>query len=96
MAKIIPWFSFTAKVGAHLTMYCAYQVSYSNRQIFPILKRSTAVGICNFIARGFTILAPLSAEFDKPIPSLILIIVALTAFLVSLTFPSEAQLKSQK
>jgi hypothetical protein len=96
LALIIPWFSFTAKVGANLTMYCAYQASYANRQSFPILKRSTAIGICNLIARGSTILAPVCAELDKPIPSLILIIVSLIALLVSLTFPSEAQLKSQK
>ena len=95
LARVIPFFTFTAKIGNYLLFYCAYQASYTDPRIFPSAKRSTAIGICNFVARFCTIFAPLVAELDKPIPTLITTIVTEIALLVALTFPSEAQLKRE-
>lgn len=57
--------------------------------MFPIGRKNTAVGICNGVARVFAIFAPLVAELDRPIPSLILTIFTEIALLVALTFPTE-------
>ena len=59
--------------------------------MFPLLKRATAIGICNFVCRAFTIFAPLAAELEKPLPLLCLLVVNMTALLVSLTFPSRQE-----
>ena len=59
--------------------------------MFPHLKRATAIGICNFVARFVTIFAPMAAELEKPLPTLILLIINMTALLISFTFPSFKQ-----
>ena len=53
------------------------------------MKRTTAIGICNFIARTFTIFAPLVAELDKPIPIIIVMIVTTAGLITTFTFPSS-------
>ena len=53
------------------------------------MKRTTAIGICNFIARAFTIFAPLVAELDKPIPIIIVMIVTTAGLITTFTFPSS-------
>jgi lipopolysaccharide export LptBFGC system permease protein LptF len=90
---VIPFFTFFAKVGSYITMYLAFQVSFSNPFIFPIMKRSTAIGICNFVARGLTIFASLLAEVDAPIPVLSLLILNLIGFITALFLPSNKQEK---
>lgn len=89
LARIIPWFTLTAKIGVHLTFSNAYYASFSDQRVFPLLRKATAVGICQFIARGLTISAPMIAELDKPIPSLILTYLALVALVGALFFPSQ-------
>ena len=54
--------------------------------IFPFYKRATAIGICNFIGRALTILAPLAAELERPLPASILLII--NAFYIFLLRPS--------
>ena len=75
LSKIIPVMSFITKFGLNLSFLNAYICSYNDDEIFPIIKRATAIGICNFIARTLTILAPIVAELDRPIPILTLIFV---------------------
>jgi hypothetical protein len=57
--------------------------------VFPFLKRTTAIGVCNFFARIVTIFAPIAAELEKPLPELCLILVVLLAFFISLTLPLD-------
>jgi hypothetical protein len=57
--------------------------------VFPTLKRSTATGIANFIARSLTIAAPIVAELDKPIPISVLVGINGFALIVSFTFPGK-------
>ena len=75
LSKIIPVFSFITKFGLNLSFLNAYICSYNDDEIFPVIKRATAIGICNFIARTLTILAPIVAELDRPIPILTLFFV---------------------
>jgi hypothetical protein len=52
------------------------------------LRRATIIGIVNFVAKGLTVFAPIVAELDEPIPSVIIAIVSLIALITSLTFPN--------
>lgn len=93
LKRIIPYFTFFAKVGVNLTFQFTYYVSFNDPKTFPLLKRTTAIGICNFIARLVTIFAPLAAELDRPIPILIVIIVTTIGLVTSFTFPSADELR---
>ena len=88
LKRIIPYFTFLAKIGVNLTMQFTYYVSFNDPKTFPLVKRTTAIGICNFIARFVTIFSPLIAEIDRPIPILIVIIVTTIGLITSFTFPS--------
>ena len=57
--------------------------------IFPFYKRATAIGICNFIARAFTILSSLAAELDRPLPAILLIGLTTIALIDSFFLPSK-------
>ena len=98
LKRIIPYFTFLAKIGVNLTMQFTYYVSFNDQKTFPMLKRTTAIGICNFIARLFTIFSPLIAELDRPIPICIVIVVTIIGLITSFTFPSidddRAEIKS--
>jgi hypothetical protein len=61
--------------------------------IFPFYKRATAIGVCNFIGRALTILAPLAAELDRPLPASILLIINVVAFINAFFLPSRNQEK---
>lgn len=91
LKQILPTFTFISKIGSQITLSNAYLASFSDSKIFPLLKRTTAIGICNFICRIFSALAPITAELDKPIPVIIMIFVTLIGEFVSFTFPSPAQ-----
>lgn len=95
LKRIIPYFTFLAKIGANLTFQFTYYVSFVDPKTFPLLKRTTAIGICNFIARSFTIFAPLIAELDRPIPISIVLAVTLTGLITSFTFPSADEDRRQ-
>ena len=88
LSRVIPWFTFIAKIGTNLTYSAASYASFSDPTIFPLLKRSTAVGICDFFAIGITIFAPFVAELDRPIPILVVIFVSIISLIVSFTFVS--------
>ena len=90
MIKITPWVALFIKFGAHLTNSSATIATASDAKVFPHLKRATGIGTCIFISRFFTIFAPMVAELDKPLPTLSIVVVTLTALLVSFTFPSKA------
>lgn len=91
LKKIIPFFTFFAKVGTQFTYSNTSQASYSDARVFPLSKRTTAIGICNFVARFLCIFAPLIAELDRPTPSIVSLCVLFIAFIVAFTFPSVDQ-----
>ena len=63
-------------------------MSFNDPKTFPLLKRTTAIGICNFVARLATVFAPLAAELDRPIPISIVIALTTIGLITSFTFPS--------
>lgn len=44
--------------GVGAAMFAVYNACFSDDNIFPSSKRATAIGICNVVARGLTVLAP--------------------------------------
>ena len=96
LQKQVPWIAFFIKLGYHLTL-CFATLASCEASMFPLLKRATAIGICNFVSRLVAIFAPLAAELEKPLPTLCLLVVNMTALLISLTFPSrQAELLRQQ
>ena len=85
---MIPTIVFFTKIGVNWTFQNTYQASFASNQIFPFYKRATAIGICNFIARGVTITSSLVAELDRPIPCIILITFTIISFISALFLPS--------
>lgn len=62
--------------GGFVLVYC------STVDVFPTLFCSTALGFCNFFARVLSILAPIVAEKQAPIPMIILTSLALVGILM--------------
>ena len=56
----------------------------SHTELFPVVFRTTTLGICNISGRLCAILAPLIAELPEPFPQKTLLVVSLTALMVSL------------
>lgn len=82
---MVPKLIFFSKFGVALAFLFTYQASYQDDNIFPVSRRASAIGQCQMVARGITVLAPQVSEFPKPIPIASFCAVILLAFLVSLT-----------
>jgi len=54
----------------------SFNVVYLANSLFPATYSSTTFGLCNFVARLASMLAPIFAEFPKPIPMTIFCIMA--------------------
>lgn len=66
---LMPFFVVICKfgiTGGFVMVYC------STVDVFPTLFCSTALGICNFGARILSIAAPIIAEYDPPLPMIVL------------------------
>lgn len=93
-----PWFFFfflLAKFG----VTCSFNINFAaNSYFFPILFASTALGICNFLARLFSALSFLTANMQEPIPmylfTVLCSVTAVAAFF--LKTPDQAVNKEQK
>ena len=77
----IPAVVFFTKIGVNFTFQNAYQASFTENKIFPFTRRATAIGICNFVARGVTVLSSLAAELPKPWPVSLLIAMTTISFI---------------
>ena len=86
---------FVAKFGIAFTFMINY---LSITQLFPTLFCGTAAGICNFAGRLATIFAPIVAEYEPPLPMLILGSLVMLAFAAStlLQLPSTADTLDDK
>lgn len=89
LAFIVPKLIFFSKFGVALAFLFTYQASYQDDNIFPAATRASAIGQCQMVARGITVLAPEVCEFPKPFPITIFCGVILTAFFVSLTLHGQ-------
>lgn len=71
----MPWAIFVAKFGTATGFTLSYIASFSDKRIFPIEKRATAVGICNLIGRSLTSFAPMINEITDPPPLVFFVLV---------------------
>ena len=65
-------FVLLARCGVKVALDLCY---IANSTIFPAIFAGTAFGLCNIGAKLFTILSPMIAELDKPVPMIIFSIV---------------------
>jgi len=59
--------------------------------MFPQIHRATVIGMCNIIARSFTIMAPLVNEYPEPIPMLVIMILVTIGLLNSFTLQLQPE-----
>ncbi len=63
-----PILVLTARLGVKVALDLCY---LANSTIFPAIFAGTAFGLCNLGAKVFTILSPLLAETEKPLPMIV-------------------------
>ena len=51
--------------------------------LFPLVFATTTMGICNVIARGLTVFAPLVAEVEEPYPEITYTFLCFVAAIIS-------------
>ena len=88
LGYVVPTVVFIAKVGVNMSFLNVYQASFGQNIIFPFYKRATAIGICNLIARGITIAAPMVAEAPKPYPACIMLLFSIFQLIDVLFLPT--------
>jgi len=81
--------TFLAKFGISLAFLCTYQASFSDETTFPIHIRASAIGTCQFFARGLTILAPEITELPSPLPIVAFLAIVTLALITSYTFEDQ-------
>eukprot|EP00347_Sterkiella_histriomuscorum_P016560 403352729 len=79
--KLIPVFILLARFGVASTFNICY---LANSQIFPTIFSGTAFGICNIFAKLATIISPLLAEVDRPVPMTVFTILSGSAGILAL------------
>jgi len=89
MGFLIPKITFFAKFGTALSLLFTNQASFSDQTLFPVQTRASAIGICQFIARGVTVLAPQVCELPSPAPIQYFCGIAFLAFATSFTLEYE-------
>ena len=72
-----------------VTFLNVYQCSFNEDLIFPFYKRTTSIGIANFVGRIITIAAPMVAELDRPMPTYILLSVNVISLISAFWLPSR-------
>ena len=80
MISAIPFAVLSAQFGAS----CAFGMLYMcTLQFFPSQFLGTVFGVCNVTARSITILSPMVAEADHPIPEVLIITTCLGAAIMT-------------
>ena len=83
-----------AKGGVKVTFDICYM---ANATIFPAIFAGTAFGFCNAGAKIATIISPLLAEVDPPLPMITFVVVAGIGSIVSwLIITEESEKKAQE
>ena len=91
--RLIPVFVLFSKAGVTATFNLCY---LANAQIFPAIFAGTAFGICNIGAKLTTILAPLIAEVEPPVPMILFCSTACLACALSFLIKKEEDDVSNK
>ncbi len=89
--SFIPYMVLGSKFG----ISGSFNVVYLANGLFPPVYSSTTFGLCNFFARFASMLAPIFAEFPKPIPMTIFCIMAGIAAGVSMLLRTNNRISRQ-
>jgi uncharacterized membrane protein (DUF485 family) len=87
---IPPLLVMLARCGVKVTLDLCY---LANSSIFPAIFAGTAFGLCNLGAKLFTILSPIMAEQEMPLPMLVFSVLAGLAIVAALSIRSEPKSK---
>uniref|UniRef100_A0A7S3HVQ1 Major facilitator superfamily (MFS) profile domain-containing protein n=1 Tax=Favella ehrenbergii TaxID=182087 RepID=A0A7S3HVQ1_9SPIT len=84
--ELVPWILGFARIGFSQAFVAAYlgAILY-----YPTILASSAIGVCVTISKSATILAPIIAEVDAPINLIILLVIAVSACVVSQCMDTE-------
>ena len=89
--KAVPFMLTLAKGGVKVSLDVCY---FANSSIFPAIFAGTAFGFCNSGAKIATILSPMLAETEHPLPMVLVVIMSsLSAALAWFIISEEAALK---
>ena len=80
-------------LGSKFGISASFNLVYLANRLFPPVYSSTTFGLCNFVARFGSILAPIFAEFPAPLPMTIFCIIAGIAAGVSLILRTDVNNK---
>ena len=94
LGTLIPFLVFFTKIGVNFTFQTTYLASFGENIIFPFFKRATAIGYCNFVARGVTILSPMAAELDRPIPAILLLATQTIGLITTFFLPGSEEIEN--
>lgn len=88
---LVPFMLSFAKGGVKVTFDICY---LANSTIFPAIFAGTAFGLCNFGAKLFTIMSPLLAEADKPLPMIVYSILLVGGIFAAISLKGEPKTSS--
>ena len=78
---VVPACLFIMNLGSSATFGNLYM---GHMDLFPIVFSTTSMGICNILARGCTVAAPIVAEIAEPTPEIIFTALVFFAAIISL------------
>ena len=92
LPKIVPpILVMTARLGVKVALDLCY---LANSTIFPAIFAGTAFGLCNLGAKLLTIMSPLLAEADKPMPMIVYSVLLVGGIFAAISLQSEPKTSS--
>jgi hypothetical protein len=93
---IVPYMTFMSKTAINFAYICTIQASFTDKSMFPMKVRATAIGTSQIFARTLTVLAPQVTELKSPRPILCFIAVSGVALVTSMTFKKSQKMEVPK
>jgi len=90
---LVPYFISLAKCGIKVTLDICY---LANAMLFPAIFAGTAFGICNVGAKVASIVSPMLAELEAPVPMAVFSGVAFVAVVLSVLLRPEKRKKGKR
>lgn len=91
--SLAPVMVLLARGGVKVALDLCY---LANSTIFPAIFAGTAFGLCNIGGKSFTILSPLLAELEAPIPMLVFTIVVSIAIFAAMMIRTSPELVNKQ
>ena len=91
----MPQCIFVTKFGIAIAFLSSYFACFTDPRIFPLEKRATAIGICNFIARGLAGISPMINELPEPTPMGAFTVIIIIALINTTTLNHDSEPKTK-